>query len=138
MLVRKVVDQNRLHMTLNKKTNVITYFIALVWIINGLFCKVLDFVPRHEAIVAKILSEEHSRLLIVLIGLSEILMAIWILSGIKSRWNAITQILIVASMNILEFLLVPDLLLWGKLNALFACLFMLLVYFNEFHFRDKT
>lgn len=31
--------------------------IALVWLVNGLWCKVLGHVPRHEAIVARVLSE---------------------------------------------------------------------------------
>ena len=35
-------------------------------------------------------------------------------------------------MNTLEFVLVPDLLLWGKLNAVFAVCFILVVFFNEF------
>ncbi|EMS33047.1 hypothetical protein C943_00324 [Mariniradius saccharolyticus AK6] len=39
---------------------------------------------------------------------------------------------LVAIMNILEFVLVPDLLLWGRYNALFALLFIGLVYYNEF------
>jgi len=110
----------------------ITYFIATVWLVNGLFCKVLNLVPRHEAIVAHILGDDHSRLLTILIGISEIVMAVWILTGIKKRFNAVVQIAIVTIMNILEFLLVPDLLLWGKLNFLFAMLFVLLVYYNEF------
>ncbi|WP_245705453.1 hypothetical protein [Chitinophaga filiformis] len=51
-------------------------------------------------------------------------MAVWILSGIKSRLNAILQMVVVAAMNIPEFFLVPDLLLWGRLNAcLHFCLF---------------
>lgn len=115
--------------------HLINYFIAIIWIINGLFCKVLNFVPRHEQIVSKILGDEHSRILTVLIGSSEIIMAAWILSGIKSKLNAITQIIIVASMNIIEF---PDLLLWGQFNLLFAFLFILIIYFNEFHFNQKT
>ena len=100
--------------------NIFKYSITLVWIANGLLCKVLNFVPRHEQIVARILGDEYSRPLIILIGISEIGMAIWFLSGIKSRLNTIAQIVIVATMNILEFILVPDLLLWGKLNSMFA------------------
>lgn len=114
-----------------------TFCIAIVWIVNGLFCKVLNLVPRHQQIVARILGTEHSRLLTIAIGCSEILMAIWILSKIKTRFNAITQIAVIATMNTLEFILVPDLLLWGKLNALFAFLFILLVYFNEFNLNKK-
>lgn len=64
-------------------------------------------------------------------------MAVWILSNIKTRLNAIAQIAIVATMNTLEFIFVPDLLLWGRLNALFAFLFIVVVYFNEFYLNKK-
>jgi len=114
------------------KHKIITYFIATIWLINGLFCKVLNFVPRHQEIVANILGDEFSRQLTILIGISEILMVIWILIRFKSKLNAIIQIAIVTIMNILEFLLVPDLLLWGKTNSVFALLFIILVYYNEF------
>jgi hypothetical protein len=116
-------------MTRNRLLN---YFIATVWIANGLFCKVLNLVPRHQEIVARILGNDYARLMTLLIGLSEIGMAVWILSGMWTRLNAVTQILVIATMNSLEFFLVPDLLLWGKLNAFFAFLFILLIYFNEF------
>jgi len=116
---------------------ILTYCIATVWIVNGLFCKVLNLVPRHEHIVARILGDDYSRPLTILIGLSEIIMAIWILSGYKTKLNAIAQILVVATMNTLEFILVPDLLLWGKLNSLFAFLLILVVYYNEFYLNRK-
>jgi uncharacterized membrane protein YphA (DoxX/SURF4 family) len=116
---------------------ILTYCIAAIWIVNGLFCKVLNLVPRHQQIVTKILGNEHSRLFTIAIGVFEIFMAIWILSNIKSRLNAIAQILIIATMNVLEFILVPDLLLWGKANALFAFLLILVVYFNEFYLNKK-
>ena len=64
-------------------------------------------------------------------------MAVWILSGYKTKLNAIAQITVVAIMNILEFILVPDLLLWGKINSLFAFIFISVVYFNEFYFNTK-
>ena len=115
----------------------LTYCIAAVWIANGLFCKVLDLVPRHEQIVARILGEDHSRLFTIFIGSAEIIMAIWILSGFKSKLNTIAQIVVVATMNTLEFILVPDLLLWGKLNSLYAFLFILVVYYTEFHLNKK-
>ena len=111
--------------------------ISVVWLANGLFCKVLNLVPRHEQIVARILGEDYSRPLTILIGLSEVVMAVWVLSKFKSKLNAITQILIVALMNTLEFILVPDLLLWGRLNSVFALLFIGLVYYNEFVLNKK-
>ncbi|MDR6300811.1 DoxX-like family protein [Mesonia maritima] len=115
----------------------LTLCIALVWIVNGLFCKVLNLVPRHEQIIARILGNEYSRLLAILIGLSEIVMAVWILSAYKTKLNAVSQILVVAIMNIFEFILVPDLLLWGRLNLLFAFIFILVVYYNEFYLNTN-
>ena len=115
-----------------KTADFLNYFIAAVWLGNGLFCKVLDIVPRHRAIVARILSEAHATLLTRAIGSAEILMTIWILTGIQSRLNAIMQIVIVAAMNVLEFFLAPDLLLWGRVNAVIAFLFILLIYYKEF------
>jgi DoxX-like family len=116
---------------------ILIYLIALVWIVNGLFCKVFNLVPRHEQIVARILGDDYSRPLTILIGLSEIIMAVWILSGFKTRLNAMAQIAVVATMNILEFILVPDLLLWGKLNSLYAFVFISLLYYNEFYLNKK-
>jgi hypothetical protein len=115
----------------------LTYSIAFIWLANGLFCKVLNLVPRHEQIVSFILGADHSRLFTILIGISEIIMAAGILSGIRSRFNAITQMIVIATMNTMEFILVPDLLLWGKMNSLFALILILTIYFNEFHLNKK-
>lgn len=122
----------------NRKTHkILTYFIAIVWLTNGLFFKVLNLIPRHEQIVAGILGNDYSRPLTLLIGLAEIVMAIWVLTKFKSKLNAIVQIAIVATMNIIEFIIVPELLLWGRLNIVFAFLFVGLVYYNEFVLNQK-
>jgi DoxX-like family len=115
----------------------LNYIIAIAWIANGLFCKVLNLVPRHQEIVARILGNEHARLLTVLIGIAEIGMAVWILSGIRTRFNTVIQIIIIALMNTLEFFLASDLLLWGRANAFFAFMFILLIYYNGFHYNKK-
>lgn len=112
--------------------------IATIWLANGLYCKVLNMVPRHQEIVATILGQEHARLLTVAIGISEVMMAVWILTGISSRLNALIQIAVIAVMNTLEFILIPGLLLWGRFNALFALLLILVIYYNEFHLKPKT
>ncbi len=121
-------------MTINKLLN---YLIAAVWIANGLFCKVLNLVPRHQEIVARITGSIHAGVLTRLIGLAEIAMAVWILSGFRTKLNAITQAVIIATMNSLEFMLAPDLLLWGRFNALYAFLFILLILYNEFYLRNR-
>jgi hypothetical protein len=113
-------------------------FIALVWLVNGLYCKLLGFVPRHEEIVSRILGADYAGVLTKTIGAAEICMAIWILSNIRSRLNSIIQIIIIATMNVLEFYLAPDLLLWGRANAIFAFLFITVIYINEFYLNQKS
>lgn len=110
--------------------------ISLVWLINGLFCKILNFVPRHELIVSRILGTEYASLLTKVIGIAESLMVVWIISGIKSRYCAVFQMVIVATMNILEFIVVPDLLLFGRLNIVFAFFFIAIIYLSEFVIKD--
>lgn len=119
------------------KYKIINYLIAIIWIVNGLYCKILNLVPRHQQIVSEILGREHAGLLTKLIGIAEMSMAVWILSGYKRRLNAIIQIIIVLTMNIIEFIAVPELLLWGKLNLLFAILLAFIIYFNEFYLNKK-
>lgn len=111
---------------------IFTWLLAAVWIINGLFCKVLGLVPRHELIVARILGDAYAGPFTKAIGLAEVGMAVWILSGIRPRLNATVQMIIVAAMNIMECILAPDLLLFGRFNALFAGLFILVVYYHAF------
>jgi hypothetical protein len=110
----------------------LTVAIALVWLVNGLYCKLLHFVPRHQQIVSRILGEDYSHLLTKFIGGLEILMAVWILSRIKPRWCALAQAFTVALMNCIEFLLAPDLLLFGRWNSMVAAFFITVVLLHEF------
>ena len=114
-----------------KLKKLITILISLIWFINGFFCKILNLVPRHELIVSTITGSSHPHQLTILIGISETLMSLWIISGKYHRLNAILQILIIATMNTLEFFLVPDLLLWGRMNAVFAVLLIGIIWYNE-------
>lgn len=124
-------------MTSEKKHKTLTFLIATIWLVNGLCCKVLNLVPRHEQIVARVLKIDYSRPLIIIIGIAEIIMAVWVVIRFKSKLNAITQMMVVAAMNIIEFIFAPDLLLWGELNIVFAFLFIGLVYYNEFVLNKK-
>jgi hypothetical protein len=84
------------------------------------------------------LGNEWGHLLTIAIGISEILMAIWVISGILKRLNVLTQVFIIAIMNVIEFILVPDLLLWGRLNIVFAFAFITLILYNEFVLNRKS
>jgi hypothetical protein len=110
----------------------LTFLIAAIWLINGLFCKVLNLVPRHQLIVARILGNEYAVLFTRAIGVAEIFVAIWIMSRVKTHLSAFMQIVVVAAMNAIEFFMAPDLLLFGKVNAILAVAFILVVYSNEF------
>ena len=116
---------------------IITFIVSAVWIGNGLFCKLLNLVPRHQQIVARILGTAHAFTFTKAIGAAEVLMALWIISSVKSRLNAIVQILVIAVMNAIEFIEAPDLLLWGRINAVFACMFIVVIYYNEFVLNRK-
>lgn len=74
--------------------------------------------------------------MVILIGIAEIIMALWILSGYKNKLNTITQISVVIVMNVIEIILAPDLLLWGKANLLFAIIFVSVVYYNGFKLKN--
>ncbi|QTD37422.1 DoxX-like family protein [Polaribacter batillariae] len=116
----------------------INYLIALVWFINGFFCKILNLTSRHQKIVGRILGEEYVREITISIGVLEVLMTVWVLSGLKSKLTSILQIAIIITMNTIEFILAKDLLLFGKLNIVFALIFCSIIYYNEFVIKRKS
>jgi hypothetical protein len=80
------------------------------------------------------LGEEYSLVLTKFIGSLEVLMFIWILSLIKKRLCLTIQISLIATMNIIEYILAPDLLLFGRFNIILAGFFIGIIIFNELHF----
>lgn len=84
---------------------------ALVWLAFGLLAKVLDGVPRHRAIVARVVGVEWAATLTLLVGVFEVLLAVWILSRRLPRWCAAAQTALLLSMNTLELWKARDLLL---------------------------
>lgn len=115
----------------------VTVLIAAVWIGFGLFCKVLDLVPRHAEIVARILGTPYSDLITRGIGVLEATIGVWVLVGRQKRLTAIAQMTLVGTMNLLEAALAPDLLMWGPFNAVFALAFMGLIYVNEWKLGER-
>lgn len=111
----------------NSSKVIFRYLLAGVWLVNGLWCKVLSGVPRHQEIVGAILGQAHAPSITYAIGFAEIGLAIWILSGYSYRWCAALQITIILLMNAIEFVVVPDLLLWGRWNLLFALILCALI-----------
>lgn len=114
----------------------VTYLIAAVWFVNGIWAKILHGVPRHEQIVARILGDAWARPLTVAIGVGEVAIGLWVLSRRWPRWCAVVQIALVLAMNVLEAWLAPDLLLHGRWNAFWALLFAAFLYVTML--RPKT
>jgi uncharacterized membrane protein YphA (DoxX/SURF4 family) len=123
------------HVAQPRGHGILNALVAAVWLVNGLFAKVLNLAPRHREIVAEILGPEHAVWMTPAIGGGEVLLCVWILTGRWRRGCAVTQIVLVATMNVLEVFLVPEHLLWGRWNAVFAVAFMGAVYWNGFHHR---
>jgi len=83
---------------------------AGVWLAFGLLAKVLSGVPRHRAIVGRVLGDTWAAPLTLAIGLGEVAMGAWILSGRARRTCALAQTLVIGLMNTLELTLARDLL----------------------------
>lgn len=99
------------------------YAIATVWIAFGFGAKVLGFVPRHQAILARALdmsgnaflqrlAARHARALIVLIGVGETLVGMWMASGLQTRACVLLQTVVILTMNSIELATARDLLLF--------------------------
>jgi len=95
-----------------------TALLAVVWLANGLGAKLLGLVPRHQAIVARFFGDAAAPLLTRLIGVAEILMAIWIASERFPRACAWAIAGTLVAMNGLELWRARDLLLFPTLMPL--------------------
>ncbi len=75
--------------------------IASIWIYQGLWCKVLGRMPRHEAVVQTVplFSPSSARVFLLSLGLFETALGLWVLSGQASTVAACTQIGLLLVMN---------------------------------------
>ncbi|MFO1460517.1 MAG: DoxX-like family protein [Verrucomicrobiota bacterium] len=99
-----------------------------VWIFHGLWSKVLGRIPRHEMIVGRILGESVAAPATILIGLGEIGLGIWVISGRHRRACAALQTLALVSMNTLEILLARDLLISAPGMVVLNLCFVILIW----------
>lgn len=75
--------------------------IALVWLYEGLWCKLLGGVPRHAEVIAAtpFLGPAAARAALITLGLAECSIAAWVLSGQRMRPAAIVQTVLLVTMN---------------------------------------
>jgi uncharacterized membrane protein YphA (DoxX/SURF4 family) len=75
--------------------------IALVWLYQGLWCKVLGGVPRHETVIAAVpfIGSAAARSALIALGLLECGIGLWVLTGRWMRQAAIVQTVLLSAMN---------------------------------------
>jgi uncharacterized membrane protein YphA (DoxX/SURF4 family) len=83
--------------------------IALVWLYEGLWCKLLSGCPSHAAIVRSLPPPfaHFAGVLLIAVGAVEVALASWILSGWKARIAFWAQALLLVLMN-------SGGLIWGR------------------------
>jgi uncharacterized protein YqjF (DUF2071 family) len=87
--------------------------VASVWLVHGLYNKLLGGSPRHLAIVQSVpgLSGAAGERVLTMVGLFEVALALWILSGRAPLRCAATQTAALLSMNVVELTFARHLLL---------------------------
>lgn len=85
--------------------------IGSVWVFHGLYSKLLDGIPRHRLIVARVLGEDLAKVATLTVGVCEILLGLWAFSHRFPRNCAAVQTLAIVAMNTLEIARAPDLLI---------------------------
>jgi hypothetical protein len=103
----------------------LTPALAAVWLVHGLYNKLLGGSPRHLAIVQALpgLQGVVGARVLVAVGVAEVAIAGWMLSRRAPRWCAAFQTVLLLSMNVTELTYARPLLLWPAallpLNVLF-------------------
>ena len=79
----------------------IRFAVALVWLYEGFWCKVLGRMPNQETIVegVPLLSGARAHAFLVSLGWAECALGIWVLTGRWAWRAALLQTVALASMN---------------------------------------
>jgi len=91
-----------------------TSIVASIWLVHGLLNKLLHFSPRHLQIVQSVpgLAGSRGEFLLTAIGLCEVGIAVWVLSGWAAGVCATVQAVLLLTMNVVELSFARPLLLW--------------------------
>src|SRR5262249_30590025 len=91
-----------------------TAIVASVWLVHGLLNKLLHFSPRHLQIVQSVpgLAGSRGELALTAVGLFEVGIAVWVLSGWAAGICAAVQTVVLLAMNVVELSVARSLLLW--------------------------
>jgi len=72
-----------------------------VWLHQGLWAKILDRDPSHREIVGRLpgMNAGRARDVTIAIGVAEVCMSVWIVSGYRARTCAVAQTALMAAFN---------------------------------------
>ena len=75
--------------------------VALVWLYEGLWCKLLNGDPRQLEVVKNVpnYGPRVGALFLKALGVVEVALALWALSGISPLWCALAQTLLLVTLN---------------------------------------
>ena len=106
---KRVPEQNGAQYIRRRTVIAARVVVALVWCYEGLWCKLLAGCPSHAAIVRSLppLLARYADPLLVAIGIAEVALAFWILSGWNARVAFWAQAIMLVVMN-------GGGLLWGR------------------------
>jgi hypothetical protein len=93
---------------------VLSCMVGSVWLLHGLCNKLLHGSPRHLLIVQSVpgLSGQVGEIVLNAVGAAEVLLALWIISGIRPWLALIVQTIALLSMNVVELTFAREHLLW--------------------------
>ena len=76
--------------------------IALVWLYQGLWCKVCGGSAAHLAVISNVpfFGPETARIVLIALGICESCIAAWVLSGRCMRQAAVVQTVLLITMNV--------------------------------------
>jgi hypothetical protein len=88
--------------------------VAAVWLYEGLWCKVFGRAPHEAQVVAKVprFGPRFGQLFLKALGVVEVMLAVWVISGIDPGACAITEVILLVVLNVNGLLwsrdLIPD------------------------------
>ncbi len=107
--------------------------IGSVWVFHGLYSKILNGIPRHRLIVAKILGAANAGISTRLIGVLEVLLGLWAFTGWQPVECAVVQTAAIVCMNALEICLAGELLISAVGMVILNLGFLTLVWLWALH-----
>jgi SAM-dependent methyltransferase len=114
--------------------------VASVWLYHGLVNKLLHGSPRHLTIVQSVpgLAGVTGEAILMLVGVAEVFIAVWILSNAWPRTCAAVQTAALLAMNVAELAFARDHLLWPAMLLPANLVFLTLAWAAAELRRDVT